>query len=270
MGLTFYKCNDDKGGTREGACPARFNFPCNMKLKSFLLLAVATGSLAQIMAPPSAWAAPINKTPDAKPTGVNTPVAKPSDSKSSKGAIPDKPAWNAKYLTPEFVASIAKQPPVVLKINGKPVKVAAGTRVRLELQQYLSSKGSRDGDEVHYKVTSDVKNAAGVVVIRQGVIAIGQVTNRKGAKGFGRSGEFSFDARTVPAVDGSRIPLVFNYQQKARNSSGVMKILTFSANPFMKGGKAKIKPGAIFDALIGKAPIEPQATPVATKTPLKK
>ncbi len=149
-------------------------------------------------------------------------------------------------------------------VDGKKVEVPQGTKVRLEIQEAINGNRAKLDQEVHYLVAEDVLGPNKEVVIKKGAPAIGKVTGGKAGRSFGRGGQLDFNAESATAVDGTQVPLIFQYTKHARNSTGIMKVLTFSLNPFSKGGKAKVKKGYQYDAVIGvPAPTE---TPTATGT----
>jgi hypothetical protein len=75
-------------------------------------------------------------------------------------------------------------------------KVAAGTRVLLELTHSLNTKRSHDGDRVHLRVAFPV-SVEDHVVIPRGSTVLGTVTQVKGAKGKGDL-YIRFDTLTLP------------------------------------------------------------------------
>lgn len=141
---------------------------------------------------------------------------------------------------------------IVVKVDGVEVALPVGTPVRLQVQQNLRGNKTTDGQKVDFKAYEDVLGPDGKILIAKGAPAVGQVTKRKGAKGFGKSSELTFIAESVTAVDGSQIPVTFSFTQDARNK-GIIRINRV-LNPFGKGGDAKVRINSICEAYIGTAP----------------
>jgi hypothetical protein len=145
--------------------------------------------------------------------------------------------------------ALRQQPPVPVKVGDTSVSLPAGTRVVLELQEFMVSNRVKEGQVVHYLVAEDVVGTGGVVVIRKGAPAVGKVLEARAQKMMSKHGQLEFNAESATAVDGTQVPLIFRYTKVPRNSTGVMGVLGWS--PFSKGGKAKIKKGYKYDAFVG-------------------
>jgi prolyl oligopeptidase PreP (S9A serine peptidase family) len=155
----------------------------------------------------------------------------------------------AARLEAERIETEKAKTATAIMVAGTKVWLPHGTKVRLEIQEMIRGNKAQIGQEVHYLIKEAVTGTDGKILIAQGAKAIGRVTNRKGAKGFGKSSELEFNAESVTSVDGTQVPLIFQYKKDARNKGIIRATSIF--NPFGKGGDAKVKKGTIFDAVTG-------------------
>jgi hypothetical protein len=88
-----------------------------------------------------------------------------------------------------------------------------GTKIRVRLEQDLSSATAEEGQPVQLSVADDVR-IGDTVVIKQGAAAVGTVTLAIKRRRMGRTGKLDFSIDRVVALDGSSIPLRYSPQKK--------------------------------------------------------
>lgn len=133
------------------------------------------------------------------------------------------------------------------------------TPVRLRLQQNLSSGTSKLNDKVDFEVVEDVK-VGSLVVIPQGAIAIGTVTEAHAKKSFGRAGKLNVNIDYVRLVNGDKVSLRAVKGGKGGSHTGAMTgavvataIVFFPAAPlffFIKGKNIIIPKGTEITAYV--------------------
>ena len=104
--------------------------------------------------------------------------------------------------------------------------VPSGTKVRLRLEQTISSTGADPGQTVELSVVSDVRSR-GVLLFQQGAPALGTIVPQKGKQPSLLSGvDFSIDK--VRGADGAWIPV--RYQRaRSRTTAGTRRAGILSA-----------------------------------------
>jgi PEGA domain-containing protein len=95
-----------------------------------------------------------------------------------------------------------------------------GTRVRVRLDQSLSSATAEEGQSVNLSVTDDVK-VGDSVVIAQGATCVGTIVKAVPKRRLGRAGKLDFAIERVVSVDGSSIPLRYSPTKKEGGSEAV-------------------------------------------------
>lgn len=151
-----------------------------------------------------------------------------------------------------------------------------GTRVRVRLQQDLSSGTAEEGQPVDLSVTEDVR-VGDTTVIAQGAACVGTVTHAKPRGHMGRSGKLDFSIERVVSVDGTSVPLRYNPTKKegASNAAktgiltGAAAVVFWPAAPvflLIKGKDVTVHKGVTVDVftdqrfvLSAKAPVMPPA-----------
>jgi PEGA domain len=88
-----------------------------------------------------------------------------------------------------------------------------GTKIRVRLEQNLSSATAEEGQPVQLSVADDVR-IGDTVVIKQGAAAVGTVTLATKKRRMGRTGKLDFSIDRVVAEDGSSIPLRYSPQKR--------------------------------------------------------
>lgn len=142
---------------------------------------------------------------------------------------------------------------------GEMVTIPFGTTVFCELDQQVVSKKKlfSEGDIVRAHVWKDVW-ADGHLVIEAGTPVFTRISKLQKPRIAGRKGQLELEALNVTAVDRRDIPLEGGYDKSGKGKVGVTAALAaVVAWPliFMKGKKAVLEPGTIFDAIV-RSPVE--------------
>src|SRR5258706_4559232 len=125
------------------------------------------------------------------------------------------------------------------------VRLPAGTVVRLELQQTVSSAYTQTDAAIYLRVKEDIQGD-GHVLIEHGALAIGRLIHLQDRQRMGQSGTFSYDVHFVPAVDGQNIRVIASANRAGRDREdalatdiilwGVFGLLTHGANAWIERG----------------------------------
>jgi hypothetical protein len=97
------------------------------------------------------------------------------------------------------------------------VTVPDGTKIRVRLDQTLSSGTTEQGQTVELSVTEPVK-VDGQVVIPEGSRVTGTVTEAQEKRHMGRAGKLDFSIDRVRAADGEWIPLRYTINKPKSGS----------------------------------------------------
>ena len=144
------------------------------------------------------------------------------------------------------------------KSNDSSKLITAGTRIPLVMTESISSdrKGGRKvntGEVITLRVQSDVSDIDGNVLIKQGTLVNGTITNAVKRKAAGTKGKLSFNVTFVKAVDGQSIPVDLKYEFAGKSKTGVaVGAAVVLAAPLLliKGKPAVVKAGTVFNALV--------------------
>lgn len=144
------------------------------------------------------------------------------------------------------------------KSNDSSKLITAGTRIPLVMTESISSdrKGGRKvntGEVITLRVQSDVSDIDGNVLIKQGTLVNGTITNAVKRKAAGTKGKLSFNVTFVKAVDGQSIPVDLKYEFTGKSKTGVaVGAAVVLAAPLLliKGKPAVVKAGTVFNALV--------------------
>src|SRR5712675_3219182 len=77
------------------------------------------------------------------------------------------------------------------------VKLPAGTTVKLELQQTVSSAYTQTDAPIYFRVKEDIQ-CDGHVLIEHGALAIGRMIHSQDRQRMAQRGNFSYDVHFVP------------------------------------------------------------------------
>ncbi len=137
------------------------------------------------------------------------------------------------------------------------VTIPDGTKLRVRLDQSISSATAEEGQSVELSVTEAVK-VNGQVVIADGARVTGTVTEAQEKRHMGRAGKLDFSIDRVRTVDGEWVPLRYTVTKKNGESlaarTGVITagaaVLFWPAAPaflLMKGKDITLNKGMVFD-----------------------
>jgi hypothetical protein len=97
------------------------------------------------------------------------------------------------------------------------IQIPEGTKIRLRLEQTLSSATSQEGQEVRLSVTDDVKTGD-EIVIAQGATAVGRVVEAVPKRRMGRTGKIDFSVDRVISLDAEQIPVRYTLNKNEKGS----------------------------------------------------
>jgi hypothetical protein len=100
------------------------------------------------------------------------------------------------------------------------MEIPEGTRIRVRLEQQLSSATAEEGQPVQLSVVDDVK-VDDITVIAQGATATGTVVQAVPKRRMGRTGKLDFSIDKVVTVDGNSVPLRYSPVKKEGGSHAV-------------------------------------------------
>jgi hypothetical protein len=137
------------------------------------------------------------------------------------------------------------------------VVVPDGTKIRVRLDQTISSATADQGQSVELSVTEAVK-VGDIIVIPEGARVTGTITEAQEKRHMGRAGKLDFSIDRVRAADGEWIPLRYTVNKKSGGShavsTGVLTagaaVLFWPAAPaflLIKGKDVTLNKGMTFD-----------------------
>src|SRR5215471_7868938 len=161
------------------------------------------------------------------------------------------------------------------------IVVSEGTKVRVRLEQQISSATAEEGQTVEFSVTDSVR-VGDTVVISEGARVTGVITEAHEKRRLGRAGKLDFSIDRVRTVDNQWVPLRYTVTKKSGQSHAIRTgVLTagvaavfWPAAPVMllwKGQDININRGVAFDvytdanhAVAAAAPVAAPSTAVPT------
>jgi len=154
------------------------------------------------------------------------------------------------------------------------IVVSEGTKVRVRLEQQISSATAEEGQTVEFSVTDSVR-VGDTVVISEGARVTGVITEAHEKRRLGRAGKLDFSIDRVRTVDNQWVPLRYTVTKKSGQSHAVRTgILTagvaavfWPAAPVMllwKGQDVNINRGVAFDVYTDANHTLGSAAPVAS------
>lgn len=131
------------------------------------------------------------------------------------------------------------------------IELPSGTYVQLELAETVSSKTANIGDGIKFRVIADVKKS-GKILIKGGTIASGVIMSVDKNGMIGKPGSLGVQLKSVPAIDGSLVPLSASKVIQGEDKQGTALVVTLVLcifGLFIKGGDASLQAGSIFEAI---------------------
>jgi hypothetical protein len=142
------------------------------------------------------------------------------------------------YLAAALLLTIASA-------HAEPVKLPAGMRVVLELQEHVTSAYIPTGSPIYFRVARDVQ-IGGATLIRQGTLVVGKMEQASERGMVGHSGSMELGVRTVKAVDGTNVPVEADLTKQGRSRTGatvawtlfwgIPGLITKGVNPYLERG----------------------------------
>ena len=105
--------------------------------------------------------------------------------------------------------------PVLTAVASAQIVVPDGTKLRLRLDQTLSSATADEGQTVELSVAEAIK-VDGATVVQEGSRATGTVVLAQEKRRMGRSGKLDFSVDRVRASNGEWLPVRYTLTKKAR------------------------------------------------------
>ena len=150
--------------------------------------------------------------------------------------------------------------PVFMAVASAQVVVPDGTKMRLRLDQTLSSGTAEEGQTVELSLTDPV-TVDGVTVAQEGARATGTVVMAQEKRRMGRAGKLDFSVDRVRAVNGQWLPVRYTLTKKEGNSKAVstgvitagVAVVFWPAAPFVlmrRGKDTTINKGVTFDVFV--------------------
>ena len=150
--------------------------------------------------------------------------------------------------------------PVLATIASAQVVIPDGTKMRLRLDQTLSSATADEGQTVELSVAEAV-TVDGVTVVQEGSRATGTVVLAQEKRRMGRAGKLDFSVDRVRGVNGQWLPVRYTLTKKQGDSKAVstgvitagVAVVFWPAAPFvlMRHGKdTTINKGVSFDVFV--------------------
>ena len=144
------------------------------------------------------------------------------------------------------------------KGDSETVLLTAGTRIAVVMTETISSdkKGGRKveiGEVISLRVQTDVTDIDGNVLVKQGTLVNGTITNSVKRKAAGTKGKLSFSVDFIKSIDGQSVPVNLKYDFAGQSKTGVAVAAgAVVAAPLLliKGKPAIIKEGQVFNALV--------------------
>ncbi len=140
---------------------------------------------------------------------------------------------------------------------GQQITIPDGTKIRVRLDQTITSATADEGQTVELSVTEPVR-VDETVAIPEGARVTGTITEAREKRRMGRAGKLDFSIDRVRAADGDWVPLRYTMNKKSGEShavragvitAGVAAVFWPAAPVFllMKGKDVTINKGVTFD-----------------------
>jgi hypothetical protein len=140
------------------------------------------------------------------------------------------------------------------------INIPDGTRVRVRLDQTVTSATAEEGQIVELSVTDTIR-VGDQAVIPQGARVTGTITSAQEKRRLGRAGKLDFSIDRVRSADGEWVPLRYTLNERSGESHAVrtgvitagVAVVFWPAAPvflLMKGKDVTINKGVIFDTFI--------------------
>lgn len=137
------------------------------------------------------------------------------------------------------------------------IEIPEGTKVKVRLDQPLTSETAEEGQPVQLGVSEDIRLNDSVVILRDSVVH-GTIMQAVPKRRMGRTGKLDFSIDDIVAADGTKIPLRYSPVKKEGGSHSVrtgvitagVAVLFWPAAPFVlltKGKESTFAKGMTFE-----------------------
>jgi hypothetical protein len=116
-------------------------------------------------------------------------------------------AWTVDLAQPLNIRPMAPLPEARIKTDPPGTPTTTEWRLRAYLQETISSADRKPGDTFQAVVSEPVFNAGHAVVVPQGSVIVGEITQAKPARSFGRQGKLRFRFRQLRLPTGFTQPV---------------------------------------------------------------
>lgn len=116
-------------------------------------------------------------------------------------------AWTVDLAQPLNLQLLDPRPEAGVKTDPPPASAGTEWRLRAYLQETISSANKKPGDTFQALVSEPVLNAEHNVVVPQGSLLVGEITQTKPARSFGRQGKLRFRFRELKLPSGFSQPV---------------------------------------------------------------
>ena len=127
----------------------------------------------------------------------------------------------------------------------EPVMLPAGANIPLVLQEHVNSGYTPVGSSVHFRIAQDVV-VDGRRLLAAGTLVTGRMEQATNRGRVGRPGMMMLEIRSVPAVDGTAVPVDADFSSQGRSRGaatagwtlfwGLPGLITRGANPYLIKG----------------------------------
>jgi hypothetical protein len=157
------------------------------------------------------------------------------------------------------------------------VTLPEGTKIRLRLEQTVSSATAEEGQTVEF-IVAEAISVNGAVVVKEGARATGTVTEAVGKRRMGRAGKLDFSIDRVSAVDNHWVPLRYTVRKKSGDSHSLrtgiitagVAVAFWPAAPavlLLRGKDISINKGTPFEVFTDNSHVVAQAAAPASVVP---
>ena len=164
-------------------------------------------------------------------------IEAPKPSEELRPAVAPQPSAAPVAAAPVTPSVPIPPPPTVVALRN-------GSHVKVRLMKELSSETAKMGDRVEFEVVDDV-TVDGHVVIRQGSIALGKITQAT-SQHLTRSGKIEFSIDSVKAVNAGDVVLSANESAEGGRTVGKRALIVGLAG--IRGKEATVAAGSEFTA----------------------
>lgn len=126
------------------------------------------------------------------------------------------------------------------------VKLADGTVIVVRTLETLNPENLSPGDIIKFEVAEDLKSE-GIVVIRKGTAARGEVISAEKTGYVGKAGKIAITVTSTTSIDGQKVPLKGSLTREGEGKTGTSVAVSAFICPLallMKGENAQIPAGS--------------------------